>query len=476
MVNSYGRRGSTGRPTTVEKFDDSIVLNARAIPFAMAVRVWLKISLLSFGGPAGQIAVMHRIVVAEMKWVSERRFLHALNFCMLLPGPEAQQLTIYLGWLLHRVRGGVVAGVLFVLPGAISMLALSMIYVTYQNAAVLECVFVGIKATVLAIVLSALFRLGQRLLNRPVMLAIAVGAFVCSFILSVPFPMVILLAGLAGIIFRISPDQGDASRPDDRKDSDRVLAASPMSHDLSAGRIFRVLAICGAIWLVPVIALHTLLGGGHIYVQQSLFFSQMAVVTFGGAYAVLSYMAEQTVDHYGWLNGGEMLDGLGLAETTPGPLIMVTQFVGFIAAYRNPGTLDPMLAGTLGALVASWVTFAPCFLWIFLGAPHIERLRGNAVLARVLSCITAAVVGVIFNLTIWFGVQVLFTELRHVPINFSAGRTAAVALPVLESFDPLVGAMMVAALLAITVFRVGMIKVMLCSAAFGLATGMDGLI
>ena len=455
--------------------DSPAGLKEGVIPFAMAVRVWLKISLLSFGGPAGQIAVMHRLLVTEMKWVSERRFVHALNFCMLLPGPEAQQLTIYLGWLLHRVRGGVVAGILFVLPGAIAMLALSMIYVTYQNAAVLESVFVGVKATVLAIVLSALYRLGRRLLHRPVMLAIAVGAFVCSFILSVPFPMVIVLAGLAGIIFRIRPDQDDLPGPDDHKDADPVHAASPAPHDLSTRRVVTVLAICGAIWLVPVIALYAMLGGGHIYAQQSLFFSQMAVVTFGGAYAVLSYMAEQTVNHYGWLTGGEMLDGLGLAETTPGPLIMVTQFVGFIGAYRNPGALDPMLAGTLGALVASWVTFAPCFLWIFLGAPYIEKLRGNAVLARVLSCITAAVVGVILNLTVWFGVQVLFTELRPVPIAFSAAQTGTVALPVLESFDPLVGAMMVTALLAITVFRIGMIKVLLCSAAFGLAAGTAGL-
>ncbi|MBU75059.1 MAG: chromate transporter [Rhodospirillaceae bacterium] len=476
MVKSHGQGDKTGRPTTLNTSDELAVLNEGAIPFAMAVRVWLKISLLSFGGPAGQIAVMHRLVVTEMKWVSEQRFLHALNFCMLLPGPEAQQLTIYLGWLLHRLRGGIVAGVLFVLPGAISMLSLSMIYVTYQNAAVLESVFVGVKATVLAIVLSALYRLARRLVHRPVMLSIAVGAFVCSFVLSVPFPMVILLAGLAGIISQSSIDQDGAAGKDDRKEVDLAFAASSASDDVSVRRAVTVLAICGAIWLLPVIVIHAVLGSGHIYAQQSLFFSQMAVVTFGGAYAVLSYMAEQTVDHYGWLTGGEMLDGLGLTETTPGPLIMVTQFVGFVAAYRNPGTLDPMLAGMLGALVASWVTFAPCFLWIFLGAPYIERLRGNAVLARVLSCITAAVVGVILNLTVWFGVQVLFTKLRPVPISFFTGQTASVVLPVLESFDPLVGAIMVVALLAITVLRIGMIKVLLCSSAFGLAAGMAGLI
>ena len=476
MVNSNGRRKQKGRPAKPDMSESLQGLNERTIPFAMAVRVWLKISLLSFGGPAGQIAVMHRLVVTEMRWVSERRFLHALNFCMLLPGPEAQQLTIYLGWLLHRVRGGVVAGILFVLPGAIAMLALSMIYVTYQNAAVLESVFVGVKATVLAIVLSALYRLGRRLLHRPVMLAIAVGAFVCSFILAVPFPMVIALAALAGIIFRIRPDQYDVLGPDDCKDADPVRAVPPPPHDLSTKHVVTVLAICGAIWLVPVIALYAMLGGGHIYTQQSLFFSQMAVVTFGGAYAVLSYMAEQTVNNYGWLTGGEMLDGLGLAETTPGPLIMVTQFVGFISAYRNPGALDPILAGTLGALVATWVTFAPCFLWIFLGAPYIEKLRGNVVLARVLSCLTAAVVGVILKLTVWFGVQVLFTELQPVHIAVSAGQTGTLALPVLGSFDPLVGAMMLAALLAVTIFRFGMITVLLCSAAFGLVAGSAGLI
>ena len=443
------------------------------IRFQRALFVWLKISLLSFGGPAGQIAVMHRLLVDELKWVSEKRFLHALNFCMLLPGPEAQQLTIYLGWLLHRVRGGIVAGVLFVAPGALTVLLLSIVYVTYQQSMAVSAVFFGVKAAVLAIVTTALWRLAQKVIRKRRLMIIAAGSFIASFVFAVPFPLVIIGAALVAFLAgtRLSPDQaGEANDDgdDDRRAIDsRVTTQPPPRH-----RALLVALVCGLLWLTPVVVLYGWLGAGHIYTQQAMFFSQVAVVTFGGAYAVLSYMAQQTVGHYGWLTAGEMLDGLGMAETTPGPLIMVTQFVGFIGAYRSPGILDPMLAGCLGALVTTWVTFAPCFLWIFLGAPYIEALRGNRMLAVALTGITAAVVGVVLNLAIWFGLRVMFTELVELPLMIGE---MTVALPSLTSFDPLASAIMGASLLAIAKFRVGMIKVLATSAAAGLALGSVGL-
>ena len=442
------------------------------IQFAEAFIVWLKISLLSFGGPAGQIAVMHRLLVDELKWVSEKRFLNALNFCMLLPGPEAQQLTIYLGWLLHRVRGGVVAGVLFVLPGALTVLVLSMIYVTYQQAMAVTSIFFGVKAAVLAIVTTALWRLARKILRKKLVVGITIAAFLASFVFAVPFPIVIVGAALAAYFFGEAPAQTDG--PDEEGDGraiDSRIAAggSPEPH-----RAFLVAAVCACLWLAPVAVLYGWLGAGHVYVQEAMFFSQVAVVTFGGAYAVLSYMAQQTVGHYGWLSAGEMLDGLGMAETTPGPLIMVTQFVGFMGAYRSPGVLDPMMAGCLGALVTTWVTFAPCFLWIFLGAPYIESLRGNRALAVALTGITAAVVGVVLNLAIWFGLRVMFGELADVTLPGLDG--VGVSLPVLSSFDPLASAIMAGALLAITRFGVGMIKVLAVSAATGLALGSVGLV
>ena len=443
---------------------------ADGIRFREAFPVWLKISLLSFGGPAGQIAVMHRLLVDELKWVSERRFLHALNFCMLLPGPEAQQLTIYLGWLLHRVRGGVIAGVLFVLPGALTVLVLSMIYVTYQQSIAVASVFFGVKAAVLAIVTTALWRLARKVIRRRVLMVITAASFIASFVFAIPFPLVIIGAALAALFSGISPaaEETDDSEGNSRAIDSRVAAqAAPPRH-----RAFLVALICGSLWLAPVAILYGWLGAGHIYVQQALFFSQVAVVTFGGAYAVLFYLAQQTVGHYGWVSAGEMLDGLGMAETTPGPLIMVTQFVGFIGAYRSPGVLDPMLAGCLGALVTTWVTFAPCFLWIFLGAPYIEALRGNRVLAVALTGITAAVVGVVLNLAIWFGLRVMFTELVEVPVPWG---DMVMMLPSPAHFDPLASAIMVAALLAIVSFRVGMIKVLVTSAAAGLALGVAGL-
>ena len=441
------------------------------VSFNQAVLVWFKISLLSFGGPAGQIAVMHRLLVEELKWVSEKRFLHALNFCMLLPGPEAQQLTIYLGWLLHRVRGGIVAGTLFVLPGALTVLFLSIIYVTYQQEMLVSSIFFGVKAAVLAIVTSALWRLARKTLRKKLLIGITIAAFLASFVFAVPFPIVIVGAALATYFFGEAPVQTAGS---DEEGEGRIIdswvaaGGSPKPH-----RAFVVAAICAFLWLAPIAVLYGWLGAGHVYVQEAMFFSKMAIVTFGGAYAVLSYMAQQTVEHYGWISAGEMLDGLGMAETTPGPLIMVTQFVGFMGAYHNPGVLDPMMAGCLGALVTTWVTFAPCFLWIFLGAPYIESLRGNRALAVALTGITAAVVGVVLNLAIWFGLRVMFGELTDVTLPGLDG--LGVSLPVLSSFDPLASAIMAGALLAITRFGVGMIKVLAVSAATGLALGSVGL-
>ncbi len=444
----------------------------RDIKFADAIIVWLKISLLSFGGPAGQIAVMHRLLVDELKWVSEKRFLHALNFCMLLPGPEAQQLTIYLGWLLHRVRGGVVAGVLFVLPGALTVLVLSMVYVTYQQAMAVNSIFFGVKAAVLAIVTTALWRLARKILRNKFLVSITLSAFFASFVFAVPFPIVIVGAALAAYFFGEAPVQTDGLDEDaeGRAIDSRIAAGgSPKPHQALFIAVF-----CACLWLVPVALLYRWLGAGNVYVQEAMFFSQVAVVTFGGAYAVLSYMAQQTVGHFGWLSAGEMLDGLGMAETTPGPLIMVTQFVGFMGAYRSPGVLDPMMAGCLGALVTTWVTFAPCFLWIFLGAPYIEALRGNRMLAVALTGITAAVVGVVLNLAIWFGLRVMFDDLADVTLP-SLG-VITVSVPVLSSFDPLASAIIAGALLAITRFGVGMIKVLAVSAATGLALGSVGLV
>ena len=447
--------------------------NGHHVRFDHALLVWLKISLLSFGGPAGQIAVMHRLLVEELKWVSERRFFHALNFCMLLPGPEAQQLTIYLGWLLHRVRGGVVAGVLFVLPGAIIVLALSILYVSYQQTLAMTSIFFGVKAAVLAIVVTALWRLAGKILKQGRLVLITATSFLASFVFDVPFPLVILGAAVIALVWRVPTDSdeddlGDAGdeRVIDRRVSDHRV--SPANHGALRAAFF-----CALLWLAPIVILYGWLGVGHIYVQQGVFFSQVAVVTFGGAYAVLSYMAQQTVGHYGWLSAGEMLDGLGMAETTPGPLIMVTQFVGFIGAYRSPGMLDPMLAGTLGALVTTWVTFAPCFLWIFLGAPFIEALRGNRLLAKALTGITAAVVGVVLNLAIWFGLRVMFAKLVDVKMPITG---QVLQLPAITSFDPVASAITVGAFLAISIFRVGMIKVLAMSACLGLAIGSVGLV
>src|SRR5262249_25824358 len=399
------------------------------VPLREAFLTWLRVAALSFGGPAGQIAVMHRILVEEKRWVSEQRFLHALNYCMLLPGPEAQQLATYIGWLMHRTPGGIIAGGLFLVSGIVAIMALSYVYAAWGNVPLIVALFFGLKAAVLAIVVEALVRIGKRALKNQVMIALAAAAFVGIFFLNVPFPIIVFGAGIIGYaaaVMGITAFKADAGQAAGKKGAvvDDMLGEGIPEHARpTVARALGVSAIWLALWLVPVIALLTMLGSTNVFSQIAVFFSKMAVVTFGGAYAVLAYVAQQAVENYGWLKPGEMLDGLGMAETTPGPLIMVLQFVGFMAAYRDPGPLAPMMAGTLGGLLAAWVRFTPCFLWIFLGAPFVETLRGNKALNAALSAITAAVVGVVLNLAIWFAIHTVFREtvpVRAFPLSFDA--------------------------------------------------------
>ena len=388
--------------------------------FAEAFKVWAKIGCLSFGGPAGQIALMHRIVVDEKKWLPDERFLHALNFSMLLPGPEATQLATYIGWLLHGVRGGLAAGILFVLPGAVVMLALSVLYVYGRGLGAIDGALFGIKAAVLVIVVEALIRIGKRSLKSNLLVALAGLGFVGIFFFAVPFPLIVIAAALTGfLVAQQAPEQLALSTA--------PPAATPPRQD--AWRQFALsLAVGLSLWWAPVLVAVLLLGGGHVLVAIGEFFSKLAVVSFGGAYALMAYMAQQVVETHGWLSAPEMVDGLGLAETTPGPLILVTQFVGFIAAFRNAAPFTPFTAGLLGAAMTTWVTFVPSMLWIFAGAPFIEELRGNRRLAGALAAITAAVVGVILNLSVWFALHVLFgtvTEMHWGPIRWFAFDPAA---------------------------------------------------
>ncbi len=369
---------------------------APPVSFAEAARVWARIGILSFGGPAAQIALMHRMLVDERKWVGEAQFLHALNFCMLLPGPEAQQLATYVGWLLHGVRGGLVAGLLFILPGMFVMLGLSVLYVTLGQVPAVEGLLFGLKAAVLVIVAEALERVGRRALGSGAARLMAVLAFLALFLFDVPFPVVVLVAGVIGYV---------AGRRGSTLFA-RAHAGDAVAETPRRGAPFAILSLA-ALWLAPLALLWFVLPGS-VYAEIARFFSWLAVITFGGAYAVLSYMTDVVVGSFGWMRPGEMMDALGLAETTPGPLILVTQFVGFVAAWREGG--GSIGAGILGALLTTWVTFAPCFLWIFMGAPYVERLRGNRALASALAAITAAVVGVIANLGVWFGVHYLFAR------------------------------------------------------------------
>jgi chromate transporter len=423
--------------------------------FAEAARTWLKIGLLGFGGPAGQIALMHRILVEEKRWIGEARFLHALNYCMLLPGPEAQQLATYIGWLLHRTWGGVVAGTLFVLPGFMVILALSTLYALFQGTTALETLFFGLKAAVLAVVVEAVLRVGKRALKNRAMVTLAALAFVAIFFLGVPFPLIVLAAAGIGLVGgRLRPDLFLAAAPRAGGSGavDAVLDARLDHTKPTLGRALRVLLLWGGLWAALPLLLMAMFGASSVWGPIAVFFSKMAVVTFGGAYAVLAYVAQQAVESLGWLRPGEMLDGLAMAETTPGPLILVLTYVGFLAAFRDAGGLDPLLAGVIGAVLTTWVTFVPCFLWIFLGAPYIETLRGNRALQAALSGVTAAVVGVILNLAVWFALHAMFGEVRNVALG-----PLQLDLPVLSSLDPWVALLAVAAMVAMFRFHVGML-------------------
>jgi chromate transporter len=452
--------------------------SSRSFPsFAEAFRVWLKVAALSFGGPAGQIAVMHRILVEEKRWISESRFLHALNYCMLLPGPEAQQLATYIGWLMHRTAGGIMAGGLFILPGVLSIMALSYVYAAYGQVGAVAALFFGLKAAVLAIVLEAVVRIGKRALKTNAMFVLAGTAFVLIFFFGVPFPLIILAAGIIGFVgelsghssFQVSAGHGASGKIEH---TDSLLGEElPLHARPTISWTITVAVIWLLLWLVPVGAILATLGPANVFSQIAVFFSKMALVTFGGAYAVLAYVAQQAVEHYHWLAPGEMLDGLGMAETTPGPLIMVLQFVGFMAAFRDPGGLPPMLAATLGGLLATWVTFTPCFLWIFLGAPFIEKLRGNKALNSGLSAITAAVVGVVLNLAIWFAIHTIFREV------FRVGQFGlAFDAPVPKSVNAWALFLSVAAAIAIFRFKIGMIPVLIACSLAGLGLYLTGAI
>jgi chromate transporter len=437
----------------------------REVSFAEAFWTWVRVAALSFGGPTGQIAVMHRILVEEKRWVSENRFLHALNYCMFLPGPEAQQLAIYIGWLLHKTVGGLVAGILFVLPGFVSILALSILYAGYHDIGVVEALFFGLKPAVLAVVVQAVIKIGSRALKNRVMVGLAALAFTAIFFFQVSFPLIIITAGLIGYVGgRIWPDTFYVIRgPTAQEAEDEVIRDNQAHTKPSLKCALKVIGIAGGLWLIPVVVIATALGPSNVFAQQAIFFSKTAVVTFGGAYSVLAYIAQQAVQTYHWLQPGEMLNGLGMAETTPGPLIQVVQFVGYMGAYRNPGVSDPMVAGVLASILVTWVTYAPCFLWIFLGAPYIEALRGNRALSTALSGITAAVVGVVLNLAVWFALHVLFAELNE--IRIFGTRLLIPAWNTLQPFSLLIA---VGAMIALMRFKIGMIPTLLGSALVGM--------
>jgi chromate transporter len=430
--------------------------------FREALRVWIKIGLLSFGGPAGQIALMHRELVETRRWVSDRRFLHALNYCMLLPGPEAQQLAVYTGWLLHKTRGGLLAGALFVLPGALVMLAISWVYVLYGKLPWMEAVFYGLKAAVMAVVLSAVLRIGKKVLKHPAMWAIAAASFVAIFRYGVPFPLIVLSALGLGLgfgrkypeVFGSGGGHGGKNAADtlDYVISDEI--SSMIAPPTLGGTAVKV-AVWLVVWLVPLMLCVAWLGPGHVLTREGVFFSKAALVTFGGAYAVLPYVAQQAVEVQGWLTAEQMMDGLGLAETTPGPLILVLQFVGFLGGWHAPGGMPPLATATLTAAMTTWCTFIPGYLFIFVGAPFIERTRGDLRLNTALSAVTAAVVGVILNLAVWFAWHVVVPE---------PGRFDAIPLVLAAGF-----------LFLIQNRRWGMIPVVGLGAALGLALHFAGI-
>ncbi len=441
------------------------------VSLAEATRVWAKIGWLGFGGPAGQIALMHRELVEKRRWISDERFLHALSYCMLLPGPEAQQLAIYIGWLMHRTRGGVIAGTLFVVPGMLVIGVLSWLYATYAQLPAVSALFFGIKAAILAVVVDAVLRLGKRALKNRVMVAIAATAFVAIYFFKVPFPFVVLGAALAGVVGRLwlpgsfpAPATAAKLAQGDYL-IDQKIARGELTHTTrSLRRAIVVAIVCVVLWVGPVLAVAGIFGPHSIFTQQGVFFGEAAVVTFGGAYAVLAYIAQRAVEGYGWLTAGEMVDGLALAETTPGPLIMVVQYVAFIAAFRNPNGLNPYTAGVLGSLLTTWVTFVPCFLWIFVGGPYVEALRSNRALHAALSAITAAVVGVILNLSVWFAVHTIFHD-----VQARTWGLVHVDVPSPGSLDIAALVLGVAALVAMLRFKLAMGWTLLGSALLGAA-------
>ena len=423
--------------------------------FGEAFRFWLKLGFISFGGPAGQIAIMQTELVERRRWISQARFLHALNYCMLLPGPEAQQLATYIGWLLHKTPGGIVAGALFVIPSMFVLWTLSFIYAAYGTVPWIAAIFYGLKPVVVAIVVAAVIRIGKKALKNEVMWTIAALAFVAIFVIGVPFPVIIVTAGLIGFIGgKLLPAKFDVVASTQKGASvEWAQSVIDDDHDApehtkpSVHRAILVATVSLLVWWVPVLFAALAFGTDHTVFKEGVFFSKAAVVTFGGAYAVLPYVAQHAVDHYEWLKPGQMMDGLGLAETTPGPLIMVLQFVGFMGGWNQPGQVPQILAATFGALITTWVTFVPSFFWIFLGGPHIEQLRGNKSLAMTLSAVTAAVVGVILNLAVWFAVHVLHPK---------------------AGFDGFAVALAVVALVAMVRWKLGVIPVVIAGGVGGL--------
>lgn len=424
---------------------------------AETFKLWCRVAGSSFGGPAAQISVMHRLVVEEKKWVTENQFLHALNFCMLLPGPEAQQLATYLGWKLGGTRGGLTAGGLFILPGVLVIMALSLIYLAFGHTPMVAGAFFGLKAAVLAIVAQAVRNLARKALSGPRAWSVAAAAFIALFAFDTPFPLIILAAALLGAQARTPPPEGGQD--------DTAFAAPSFAGTAKTALTWL------SLWLGPVAGLWATLGRDHILTQIAVFFATIAAITFGGAYSILAWVAQEAVMHYHWLTNGQMLDGLGLAETTPGPLIMVLQFIGFMAAAQQPGGLPPMLAGVLGGLVATWVTFTPCFLWIFTGAPYMERLRRYAPLTGALRMVTAAVVGVIFNLALWFAIHTLFS--RSVPVRALDG-LIAFDWPAAASVNPAALGLTLTALAMTLWLRAGLAAVLAVGVAGGLILQLGG--
>jgi chromate transporter len=430
-------------------------LNEPTPSYSEAFATWLKIGLLSFGGPSGQIALMHRIIVDEKKWMAEDRFLNALNFCMLLPGPEAMQLATYAGWRLHGLKGGLTAGLLFVLPGAFVVLALSMIYAAFGNVPLVDALFLGVKAAVLVIVIEALLRVAKRALKTPAHWVLAALAFVAIFFFKAPFPVIVLIAAIVGYLLALSSPAPAKATP---------LPAVPFAQTATTVGVWL------AIWILPLLAIAAVFGGDHVLSRLSWFFSKLAVVTFGGAYTVLAYMGQDVVEHYKWLSTGQMMDGLGLAETTPGPLILVTEFVGYLAAYKHGGG-NPIVMGILGAIVAVWATFAPCFLWIFAGAPYVEWLNSQPKLKGALAGITAAVVGVILNLAVWFALHVFFSN----QVQATTFGPMTVPVPSLSGLDWKVVVLAILSGIALLRLHMNIIGVLALVSALSVAAWLLGL-